>query len=464
MFDFTQFQVHSPRHSFIRFVPDTPQLILPAEYRALQTIHTVLNAQALYRQANSTTYQLNRYLLLGPSYGMENLARFGVGLPEYIAGYKLQADLVLQQVAIGHLNIYTSVTAFYMEFIPLWPGLRAVGGLILFRTGNDTNNQLRTEPYGEFQYLGLGSSTTLPPSLADFDLFNGTRLTGYTELPVLRSSYFLAEADTAANAEVTETLPPLQFRQGDTLYVPLYLYSATTATYPALVFSLKNAATGVETALNQVDARTIYQVDGARSESRVFSYTGSTATGRYCVYAFSLPAALQPGCYQLQLRLQGVSTGWVSGAFEVVAGTLPYQLLRYRSANDQADFVYQDPANGSELIEAWNQLRLPLQLRNYRSQHERRVYKRSDGISIKLQERVDKLYQLEVDYLPEALHEKLITALSHDYVQLYQPQLQQWIPLVFTGEYEIQWPENQSPLAPAVAEVQVAEYQNLNAG
>jgi hypothetical protein len=77
---------------------------------------------------------------------------------------------------------------------------------------------------------------------------------------------------------------------------------------------------------------------------------------------------------------------------------------------------------------------------------------------------VDKLYQLEVDYLPEALHEKLITALSHDYVQLYQPQLQQWIPLVFTGEYEIQWPENQSPLAPAVAEVQVAEYQNLNAG
>jgi hypothetical protein len=112
-----------------------------------------------------------------------------------------------------------------------------------------------------------------------------------------------------------------------------------------------------------------------------------------------------------------------------------------------------------------NRFRLPLKLGAPQFIDEREVFRKSNGTTVVLSDVIRKQYQLTTDYLPEALHERIKIALSHDTVNI---EGEKYIGgIIQEGGYEINWPEFLNfPLAPATVTVEVQGYaaRNTNCG
>ena len=87
-------------------------------------------------------------------------------------------------------------------------------------------------------------------------------------------------------------------------------------------------------------------------------------------------------------------------------------IVKYRCNEDAYEFKYADFPN------FYNQVRIPMYLQNMQLPSEEKSYTKSNGISVKLFERVDEEYELLIDYIPKHWHRKLKVALGHDDLQI----------------------------------------------
>jgi hypothetical protein len=80
-----------------------------------------------------------------------------------------------------------------------------------------------------------------------------------------------------------------------------------------------------------------------------------------------------------------------------------------------------------------NRVRLPLYLKEPQFPQKDEIYNMWSGRKVTIWASIEREWELETDYLPASLHEKLVVALSHDSV---------WIDgvlLTKTGDYKIDW-------------------------
>lgn len=108
-----------------------------------------------------------------------------------------------------------------------------------------------------------------------------------------------------------------------------------------------------------------------------------------------------------------------------------------------------------------NRIRLPLYATRAQFPTERSVFRKADG-TIQVQSAVIKRqYEIEVDWLTEGLHEKIVIALSHDNVNIEGERYFGGISL--DGEYEVEWVEFLDfPWGKAKVKVLVTPYNMTN--
>lgn len=109
-----------------------------------------------------------------------------------------------------------------------------------------------------------------------------------------------------------------------------------------------------------------------------------------------------------------------------------------------------------------NRVRLPLQLHSAQFPEARNVYRKANGATVTLSVVTRKTYQLETDFLPERIHERLKVALAHDNVTI---EGERYVGLISQdGDYTIDWPEgvHHFPFAKASSVVQVTPFNATN--
>lgn len=108
-----------------------------------------------------------------------------------------------------------------------------------------------------------------------------------------------------------------------------------------------------------------------------------------------------------------------------------------------------------------NRIRLPLYATRAQFPTERSVFRKADGTIVVQSAIVKRQYELEVDWLPEGFHEKIVIALSHDNVNIEGERYFGGISL--DGEYEVEWVEFMDfPWSKAKVKVLVTPYNMLN--
>lgn len=105
-----------------------------------------------------------------------------------------------------------------------------------------------------------------------------------------------------------------------------------------------------------------------------------------------------------------------------------YSLFEYYCHEPKFGFKYG--VNGATYQ---NRIRLPLKIQKPQFPQQDEIYIDAMGVRRLLTSRVDKEYTLETDYLSVEMHEKIIVALSHNFVFINDEQLQR------SGAYEIDY-------------------------
>jgi|SRR6476620_1970797 len=109
-----------------------------------------------------------------------------------------------------------------------------------------------------------------------------------------------------------------------------------------------------------------------------------------------------------------------------------------------------------------NRVRLAVQLHSAQFPEERKVFRKANGQSKTLSVVIRKTYELEVDFYPESIHQRLKIALAHDLVTVegekYLGDISQ------DGDYGIDWPEGvlHYPAAKANVKVQATPFDATN--
>ena len=451
MLDFTNIQLYSPAHALLRVYPNpAANLLNPAEHDALQVAHTLCVAEAAYNTANAA-YTANLSLL-------DAALLSGLQLPPVVPGFA-----VYYGIDNGSGTYFAQTVTwrrFWLSLTPLDATQRGVAAEVVTISGH--SNPIYN---GTTTTIGLNQTVGTVYVRSDFtpiDTANEIADT-HTLSTTIFSSWMLADA--RLDTDFSEHSSAIQLAFGDSFTLPLYVCKNPSGTVPVVTIVLQNIDTlatyNFASGLNRV----LHAVPDVESTTRVLSYNITPPNSEYRLYELTIDNGqylhtLPEGCYRLLLSASGQL--WYSDAFHLrsTADTLS-KLMRYRSDDNQMDFIYQDE-NNATLPNAWNQLRLPILIRDATQTHERQVYLRSDGTTLKLQERIGKQYTLETDYLPEPVHERIALALAHDYVELYDDTTQRWLPFVLSGDYEVEWPENQYALAPAKAELTLAQYKTVN--
>lgn len=110
-----------------------------------------------------------------------------------------------------------------------------------------------------------------------------------------------------------------------------------------------------------------------------------------------------------------------------------------------------------------NQIRLPCYLSNMQLPSEELSYTKSSGAKIKLSERIEEEYDLNIDWMPKEWHKKLKVLLSHDYITINNindgPVTN--MAIVCREKYEINWPDIPWRTAPAKTKVIRSEALSL---
>ena len=131
--------------------------------------------------------------------------------------------------------------------------------------------------------------------------------------------------------------------------------------------------------------------------------------------------------------------------FYRITDTCHTSVVKYRCNEDSYEFKYADFPN------FYNQVRIPMYLQNMQLPSEEKSYTKSNGISVKLFERVDEEYELLIDYIPKHWHRKLKVALGHDDLQIKNSNEtgSSFWPFICKEKYEINWQDFPHQNAPA---------------
>jgi hypothetical protein len=162
-----------------------------------------------------------------------------------------------------------------------------------------------------------------------------------------------------------------------------------------------------------------------------------------------------PDCFRLHL-MNGGSILAESNTFIRTGDDKYTSRLMYRCDEDDFGFVYCPGYIA-------NTVRLPFHLKNPQFPQTQNMYKTLSGRSRVTSASIGMEYPLETDYMTREMHQKLVIALSHDFV-FVDGQL-----LTKTGDYTIDWDniniENGVETAKAVCAVSAnATHRNSNCG
>lgn len=124
-------------------------------------------------------------------------------------------------------------------------------------------------------------------------------------------------------------------------------------------------------------------------------------------------------CFRIKVN------NYFSNIFRYVSGD-ETSLLEYRCNESQFGFNYN-------ATEEKNKVRLPIRLYNPKYPQDEKVYIKSTGDRKVLYAKIDKEWNLETEYMPELIHEKIIVALSHDLVLIDGEKVTK------SDTYEIDW-------------------------
>jgi hypothetical protein len=179
---------------------------------------------------------------------------------------------------------------------------------------------------------------------------------------------------------------------------------------------------------------------------------------RHCVITLGFQVDV-PKCFRVRLAYDSYDTGdatsVVSNLFHRDDGKHTSR-LSYLCDSSEFDFTYTSDAQ-------LNRVRLPMLLNNPQYPQSDSIYKRFTGKRVTLSATIDKEWELETGYLSDALHEKLLVALSHDSI---------WVDgksYTKSDEYSIDWgsPLEQNGEKTAKASCKVSEnvtYRNSSGG
>lgn len=108
-----------------------------------------------------------------------------------------------------------------------------------------------------------------------------------------------------------------------------------------------------------------------------------------------------------------------------------------------------------------NRIRLPLYIKQPQFPTEANRFRLADGSTKTLSVVIRKTYELETDYLPEKMHQRLVIALNHDSVTIEGDRYAGGVAM--DGEYEIEYPGFLDyPLGKASARLQVTPFNVTN--
>ena len=142
-------------------------------------------------------------------------------------------------------------------------------------------------------------------------------------------------------------------------------------------------------------------------------------------YSGDVPSAAKAlRCFRI--RVVSGSTNYYSQPFTYTQNVTETSLLRYYSEKQVLGFPYDDDTYQ-------NRIRLSLKIQKPQFPQQDEIYIDAMGVRRLLTSRVDKEYTLETDYLSVEMHEKIIVALSHNFVFINDEQLQR------SGAYEIDY-------------------------
>ena len=105
-----------------------------------------------------------------------------------------------------------------------------------------------------------------------------------------------------------------------------------------------------------------------------------------------------------------------------------YSLIGYQCTNDRTEFGFP-----YYITYSYNQLRLPVLLKEPQFPEESVIYKDRNGVRRVLSASIDFEYTLETDFMPVEWHQNLVIALGHDYFYIEGVQYQK------NGEYEVNY-------------------------
>ena len=167
--------------------------------------------------------------------------------------------------------------------------------------------------------------------------------------------------------------------------------------------------------------------------------------------------------YKYQSGGTGVATTFITCSnlcFQRIADPCYTSLFTYRCKENQFEFHYVIETEVSA-VNFTNSIRLPVYLRNMQLPSEEKSYVKSNGVSVKLMERIEEEYDLIVDFVPKDWHQKIKVMLAHDTItikNINETENITW-PIVCKEKYEINWQE--FPYMNAPAETKVRRSQEL---
>lgn len=151
---------------------------------------------------------------------------------------------------------------------------------------------------------------------------------------------------------------------------------------------------------------------------------------RFCLYKISL--IINSGGAEPQFH-SGQFLG-TTNCFNRVTDLCDTSLIEYKFYEDAMSF-YGSPSR--------NRIRLPLHLSRPQYPGDENSYQTSDGRWLKLSERVNKEWNLETDWLPDAVHEKIRIALSADFIIIWNRNENLALEGLYRSEeYNLEWNED----------------------
>lgn len=161
------------------------------------------------------------------------------------------------------------------------------------------------------------------------------------------------------------------------------------------------------------------------------------------------------GCFQLAVKAQiGDNTIiGISNCLVLKCDDCFTSVLEYYNDEDYAGFDYCNVENGI------NRVRLPFYLLKPKYLEERSVYRKSAG-AIKLQKSIlTQEYEVETEFFPKHIHDKLTVALAHDNVHVDSGAYTGGISK--NGDYTAEWTDNMCT-APAAFKATATPYAIRN--